>query len=431
MKNIIWNVLKRIGNLNFSIFMLLSIACISILGTIIQQDQSINYYQLNYPILNNAIIYFNWKIIIICGLDHIYTTWWFIFLLIVFFLSLMICTFSRQLPGLKNARTWKFVHETQTMKKFKNYTTLENKLLSNIVYILNSQEYYVFHKRFSIYAYKGLFGRIAPIFVHISIIMTLTGSMMGLFGGFMVQEMIPNGEIFHLQNIVKSGFTSYLPNILGQINNFNIEYNQDNSIKQFFSSISLLDNQGNNLINKVISVNSPLIFKGVTFYQTDWKINSIRLQIGTNLSIQENLNKIKIGSTYLWVCNLPIDTVNSVFIVITGLKEKILIYNFNGLLIAALDLNESIKLNDNIFVIKEIMTSTGLQIKTDPGLVIVYFGFLMLMISVFISYLSYSQIWIISQFNIIELVGSTNRAALTFEEDFIIIQKEYLKSLNN
>nr|YP_009294505.1 c-type cytochrome biogenensis protein [Asparagopsis taxiformis]AOM65988.1 c-type cytochrome biogenensis protein [Asparagopsis taxiformis] len=426
MKNLTWNILKKLGNLNFSIFILLLIASISVFGTIIPQDQNLSYYQFNYPV-HHSLFNLNWQIIINYNLNHVYTTWWFILLLVIFFTSLIVCTFSRQLPGLKKARKWKFFQQTQSLRRYKNYRILNVKLLSNILYVLNAREYYVFHKKSSIYAYKGLMGRVAPVFVHISIILTLIGSMVGLFGGFMVQEMVPNGEVFHIQNIIKSGFISRLPNLVGKVNYFEIDYNIDNSVKQFFSSISLLDNQGHPLINKVISVNQPLKYKGITLYQTDWQINSLRLRISTDMYIQKKLDKIKIGDTYIWVCDISVSPNMKIFLVVSSLKDKILIYDFNGRLLNALNLNEDIQIGDSFLTVKEIMVSTGLQIKTDPGLYIVYSGFLMLMVSISVSYISYSQIWLNGHGDSIELGGVTNRAELTFEEDIIALQRQYSK----
>ena len=43
----------------------------------------------------------------------------------------------------------------------------------------------------------------------------------------------------------------------------------------------------------------------------------------------------------------------------------------------------------------ELLTTTGLQIKTDPGIPLIYTGFLFLMLSTLISYITYSQIWIV------------------------------------
>ena len=50
---------------------------------------------------------------------------------------------------------------------------------------------------------------------------------------------------------------------------------------------------------------------------------------------------------------------------------------------------------ENPITLMDILSSTGLEIKADPGIVLIYFGFLFLMISTLISYITYSQIWIV------------------------------------
>nr|YP_009488617.1 cytochrome c biogenesis protein ccs1 [Grateloupia filicina]AWD77284.1 cytochrome c biogenesis protein ccs1 [Grateloupia filicina] len=425
-KNISWNILKIVSSLNFSIILLLLIALVSILGTIIEQDQSLLYYQTSYPVSENKFYPFNWHTIVFLGLDHLYANWWFLLIIFLFFVSLIICTFSRQLPVLKNARNWKFLQQTKNMKKIKIFQSFSFASISNMIYSLNSCSYYVFHRGHSVYAYKGLLGRIAPIFVHFSIILTLIGTIIGLFGGFIVQEMVPNGETFHLNNVVKSGVQSRLPyNLVGFINDFSIEYNQDGSIQQFFSSVSIMSNEGESLITQQISVNSPLTFNGITFYQTDWQVNALRFRLGQAPIMQKKLNKIQIGNKTIWFCNLPVSSKEGVNIVITGLTGELFLYDSNGMLLKTCNVNQRVEIYNTSFMVKEIMASTGLQIKADPGISVVYLGFFILIISVITSYLSYSQIWVKSAVNNMDLAGFTNRAVLAFEEDFIAIQKVY------
>ena len=422
-KNIFWYFAKKLSNLNTSIIILLIIALLSILGTIIEQDQNVEYYKINYPINNKLIIQLNWQTITSIGLDHVYTTWWFLSLISLFFCSLITCTFSRQLPSLKYARNWKFINHFDNRQ---NIPLNPLKGLSNIIYSLNLSHYYIFHKKENIYGYQGLNGRIAPIFVHLSIIITLTGSILGSFSGFMAQQMIPKGEIFHIQNIIKSGIASQLSqNIICKVNNFYIEYNPNHSIKQFYSDISLLDETNKHLTRKIIYVNSPLKFHGLTFYQTDWQINGLRIEINKEKTIQEKLQKTKIKNSSIWFYKLPISNNEYINFIVTGLKEKILLYNSSNELIKSININEVIKLNNQDIKIQEIMVSTGLQIKMDPGIPIVYIGFLILMISIGISYLSYSQIWIHKSKHIFYITGTTNRAKLTFEENLIQIQNKY------
>ena len=66
----------------------------------------------------------------------------------------------------------------------------------------------------------------------------------------------------------------------------------------------------------------------------------------------------------------------------------------------------------------EIISSTGLQIKADPGVPIIYSGFFFLMISTLMSYVTYSQIWIIQKKQKLFIGGTTNRAIFDFELEF-------------
>ena len=82
------------------------------------------------------------------------------------------------------------------------------------------------------------------------------------------------------------------------------------------------------------------------------------------------------------------------------------------------ELNETVNLKPPLTLV-EIIGSTGLQIKTDPGISIIYLGFLFLMISTLTSYLTYSQVWIIQKNQKLFIGGTTNRAVFDFELEFL------------
>jgi cytochrome c biogenesis protein len=417
-KTVIWNIVRKIGNLNLSIFLLLLISFISILGTIIEQDESIEYYKNNYPINDTKLIEINWETIEIFKLNQLYTSWFFITLLIIFCMSLIVCTLSTQLPSLKNARRWKFKKTISQQNILWEYSTPIIVSPSSIIYFLNTKYYHVFHQQYYVYSYKGLLGRLAPIFVHISLINVLIGSLIGLFTGISCQEMIPNGEIFHLKNIIKSGSTSSIPdNLIGKINNFKIEYNTNKSIKQFYSNISILDNNTKMIKNQIISVNKPLYFQGLTFYQTNWEINGLKLKISNKSEIQVPVKKINNNNKTLWITNLNYNDTDIISLIVLGLDDPILYYNKTGQLLQAVEIGKTYIINNIPIQILEIITSTGLQIKKDPGIPIIYFNFFILMFSIIISYTSYSQLWVINSKNKIQIFGTTNRAELNFEED--------------
>jgi cytochrome c biogenesis protein len=69
----------------------------------------------------------------------------------------------------------------------------------------------------------------------------------------------------------------------------------------------------------------------------------------------------------------------------------------------------------------DVIGSTGLQIKADPGIPLVYTGFGLLMLGVIMSYVSHSQIWALQKDGHFYLGGRTNRAQVTFEREVIEI----------
>ena len=99
-------LVRYLANLQFAIILLLSIAGVSTVGSVIEQNQPPEYYQTNYaPELGKL---FNSTTILNFGFDHIFRTWWFILLLVLFGSSLLCCTFLQQLPILTSARKLKF-----------------------------------------------------------------------------------------------------------------------------------------------------------------------------------------------------------------------------------------------------------------------------------------------------------------------------------
>lgn len=427
-KSIVWYVFRLISSLSFSIGLFLFLAFVSVLGTFIEQDQTLDYYQFHYPESKPLLSVITWKKIIWLGLDHMYSTYWFYIILFLFFSSLLICTLSTQLPILKYAKQWSFLYSQEVLEKKSIYYKLRTVSFFNIVYLLTTNNYYVFHKGKGLYGYKGLSGRIAPIFVHISIVISFIGFIIRMTNGLVVQEIVPDSEIFHFQNIVTSGsFSSVSFDVLGKVDDFFVTFNKDKSIQQFFSSLTLMDNKKGILLNEYIWVNSPMKFNDLTIYQTDWQVNAVRLQIGKQKFIVKNLKQINIenmANVSAWSCDFNLDKNYKFSIVVPSLLDSVLVYNEQGLFVTNVTYGEWIVLNGVPILFKDLITSTGLQIKTDPGIPISYIGFAILIISIIASYVSYSQIWVSQNTSQLIFSGNTNRALMSFEDEiFRLLQQ--------
>ena len=418
------NIFKSIADLRFAIFILLVIAAFSVIGTVIEQDQSIETYKLNYPLTNRVFGFLSWDIILKLGLDHIYKTWWFITLIFLFGISLLMCTLLQQFPALKIARRCQFFRTTQQFCRLNISTNLQHLSFSQLLFKIKENNYSIFQQKNIIYCYKGLIGRIAPIIVHFSMILILLGAVIGSVSGFKAQEIVPKTETFHIQNILNNGQLTFIPKASVRINDFWITYTKQTTITQFYSNISFLNVDGNEIQRKTIFVNSPAKYNGIDYYQTDWNILGLRVKLKNALTVQYpfiNLSKNQEKIFLTWI-NTTEQLNNGVTIIIDNLQGYCSVYNKVGKFIGNVELNENFKFENSLMLI-DILSSTGLQIKADPGITLIYVGFLFLMISTLISYITYSQIWIVKNKHKIFIGGNTNRAMFDFELEFLTFVK--------
>jgi cytochrome c biogenesis protein len=418
--------LPLLTDLRLAIALLLIIALFSISGTVIEQGQSPAYYQSNYPEHPALFGFLTWKVIQVVGLDHVYRTWWFLGLLILFGTSLIACTFTRQLPALKAAQKWKYYEEPRQFQKLALSAELDHGSVSSLTPILKQRRYQIFQEKDGIlYARKGLVGRIGPIIVHIGIVTILLGAIWGAMTGFMAQEMVASGDTFQIHNIIDAG-----PLAVGKVpkdwsvrvNRFWIDYTPTGGIDQFYSDMSVLNQQGEEVDHKKIFVNQPLRYRGVTFYQTDWGLAAVRVRVNNSPIFQLPMGQLDTkGKGRIWGTWIPTkpDMSEGVSLLAKDLQGMVLVYDTKGKLVNTVRTGMSTQINGVTLKILDVIGSTGLQIKADPGVPVVYTGFALLMAGVVMSYFSHSQIWALQKGDRLYVGAKTNRAQVVFEREVL------------
>lgn len=422
-------LLPVLTNLRLAIALLLLIAIFSSTGTVIEQGQSPGFYQANYPEHPALFGFLTWKVIQVVGLDHVYRTWWFLALLILFGTSLTACSFTRQLPALKAAQRWKYYEEPRQFQKLALSAELDTGSLNSLSQILQKHRYKIFpnqEKENLLYARKGIVGRIGPIIVHIGIVGILLGGIWGAMTGFLAQEMVASGDTFQVTNIVDAGpLAAKIPKDWSvRVNRFWIDYTPSGGIDQFYSDMSVLNNQGKEIDHKKIFVNEPLRYHGITFYQTDWGIAGVRVQFNNSPIFQLPMAQLNTnGNGRIWGTWVPTkpDLSEGVSLLAKDLQGMVLIYDATGKLVDTVRAGMFTEVNGVKLKILDVIGSTGLQIKADPGIPIVYTGFGLLMLGVVMSYFSHSQIWALQKGDRLYIGGKTNRAQVAFEQEVLEI----------
>jgi len=162
---IIKNLILIISSLRFAISLIIFIAIASGIGTFIPQGSNNKFYIDNF---NSAPIFgfLDGEKVLNLQLDHVYTSFWVLFILILLCISLAACSFRRQIPSLKASLKW---IEYKSEKKFSKLqlTTShpinqDGEHISKVDLLLKKKGWKTYKFNSHISARKGLIGKIGP-----------------------------------------------------------------------------------------------------------------------------------------------------------------------------------------------------------------------------------------------------------------------------
>ncbi|KAL8160586.1 hypothetical protein V2J09_002123 [Rumex salicifolius] len=428
LKKVPKKVLSILSNLPLAIGEMATIAALMALGTVIDQGEAPEYYFEKFPEDNPVFGIFTWRWILTFGFDHMFSSPVFLGLMVLLAASLMACTYTTQIPMVKVARRWSYLHSAKSIRKQEFSDVLPKASVQDLGVILMGAGYEVFLKGPCLYAFKGLAGRFAPIGVHLAMLLIMGGATLSATGSFKGYVTVPQGLNFVVGDAMNpNGFLSNPTKVFNtevHVNRFSMDYYDSGEVSQFHSDLSLFDIDGKEVLRKTISVNDPLRYGGITIYQTDWSISALQVMKDDegpfNLAmapLKVNGDK-KLYGTFLPVGNTDSQDVKGISMLARDL-QSIVLYDQSGKFVGVRRPSSKlpIEIDGSKIVIVDAIGSTGLNLKTDPGVPIVYAGFGALMLTTCISYLSHSQIWALQDGTTVVVGGKTNRAKLEFPEE--------------
>ncbi|PSC68118.1 cytochrome c biogenesis [Micractinium conductrix] len=431
--------LRQLSSLKLALAELAVVATLSSVGTVIKQGEPYAYYAENYPEEGKKVLGFlTGRIIWALQWDHIYSADYFLGLLALLGASLAACTATNQWPAVKVARRWRFKTEEASLARLQVGARLPNASLRDVAAALVAKQYRVFVKDGQLYGFKGLSGKLGPIGVHASMLLCMAGFAIGALGGFTGSVMIPEGG----DTVVASALRSASPlawvpggaEAVLHCDDFRIDYRADGSIRQFYSDVSVRDLDGRVLQSKTMSVNQPLRFGGVTAYQTDWSMSALQLTVAGSqggipdgTTIQLPMANLQGGDNKLYATFLPAEDPSTVtpgaaprgVSVLARDLQAVTFYDSKGEFagVRRLGSGKSIEVEGLTLTPRAIIASTGLELKADPGVPLVYAGFGGLCVTTVVSYLSHSQVWAAQAGSGVLVGGTTNRAKVAFEAE--------------
>ena len=403
-------ILTLLTSLRVAVFLLIVIAIACALGTAIPQGEPNESYLTNYS-EKRWLGILNGKSLIFLQFDHVYTSFWFLFLLAWLSIALISCSWRRQWPMLQSALRWVDYKNESQINKLTIAKAITSKnpddLLKKLTAHLKHHGWEVKEKDRRIAARKGVSGRVGPLIVHLGLILLIMGATFGaLYGQKTEKFLVPNKSIDLLNSKRETQLNLYLKD-------FQVIRDPKGRPEQFVSTIKLEDNS-HNIQLKDISVNHPWRSNGITIYQADWELAAITVQIDQSPKIQFPLELLPQLGREIWGLVIPTKKDNSNPILLTMSNENgpINIFNKEGENLGNLMPDGEAKIINGASIrVLNILTSSGLLIKYDPGVPFVYFGFGVTLLGGLLSVISTKQIWVISKrdLSLLYIGGLSNR----------------------
>jgi cytochrome c biogenesis protein len=399
--NPLWNILKSV---KLTLFLLSILAIVSIIGTLIQQQDGAGIY---------------------------HSIW---FRLIIFCLSinLIVCSVDRFPATLK---LFRLTPNPDRSKLFDDATPRTILLPGTGVEQTSSAMQGFLRGRFNnlavkengstsfIYCEKGRFSLFSVYLVHLSVLFILIGAIIGSIFGFSGYVNIPEGG--SIDSAVITDGEGHGHRELGftvRCEKFLVDFYDNGSPKEYRSELSFIVN-GQEALNGSLRVNHPITFMGVTFYQSSYgtvpgekvRLKAINKETGT----EEAMIEAELGKTVMLPDNkgeLILSDIKDNFMNMMGPAVLITVKSPNGQetpiwLFQDRDMIKSkfsemfelspkfnpsayspftFELND-----MESVTYTGLQVSRDPGVKFVFVGFILIIAGLFLTFFtSQRRFWI-------------------------------------
>jgi cytochrome c biogenesis protein len=438
-------VWKFVSSVKFALFNLLTLAIVSVAGTIVQQNESHQYY---IDVWGESAS----RIIFMLNLDDMFNTDWYIFLLGMFSVNLLFCTIDR-LPNVLRV-----VQQDPSQKSFENIakrSVISEVLISGppqnviekITRYLHRQKWSKVSTRidngnsYLISAHKGSWTRLAVYIVHAGVLIVLAGAIVGKIYGFKTAVMIPEGPLVEDQL-----FNAPVPIPFEmRCDWFSIDYYDNGAPKQYRSEIALIKN-GTQVLTETLAVNDPVLYDGITLYQETYAVieNEYSLQ-ATNLDTNEK----KVFQVHPHMQNNWQEE-NIIFGIITTSKDpsaaddhehgpgntrfQLAFSKQNSkpqILWVAENIPSQLELQGARYeVVAKQRYRTGLQVVKDPGVWIVYLGFVFMLFGLYAAFfLSHRQIWIsvmpTEQGNRILFRGSAHKNKQTYKRQLTKLAEDF------
>jgi len=418
--DIIWDIFSSV---KLTLTLLIILAVTSIAGTVIpQQEGAMEFAQRLSP---GLVKLFN-----SLQLFDMYHSLWFRVIFALLSLNLIVCSMKRFQVTLN---LFQSLPRPDRSKPFEDLPPQRNfqvkgeikEVTGRVAEFMRSQYKKIEEKDTEkgnfFYGSKGRYSLFGVFVVHLSVLAILIGAIIGSLSGFEAYVNIVEGDSTDTVTLRKS--KAHAHKKLGfsvHCEKFTVDFYNTGTPKEYRSELNFLD--GGKVLKKGnLLVNHPITFRGITFYQSSYGTipgDRVRLKIsrhqgesqtleiekGHPMTLPHNEGQFEVVEVH---GNLKGMMGPAALISIKpkqGEERRFWIFrNFESLqerfpkaMFQSAVLNPS-AFKPYTFYLDEIQSKyyTGLQVNKDPGVPLVWMGFFMMVMGLFITFFtSHRRVWV-------------------------------------
>jgi cytochrome c biogenesis protein len=438
------------ASLKLTIFLLILLAMVSIIGTVIPQNQMPGEYLKFYKESTYATL----KTI---GFLDMYHSWWFVLILVLLEVNLIVCSL-KHFP-----RTWRFFSKPTRLldKNLEKASSLTwrtawreklkdpNELLARLEPLWPGKWQVTEQPgengpEFHYAAEKGCWSRLGYYFVHLSILIIFAGGIIGSIFGVKGFVNIPEGEKVSSFYTYGTQQTSIKLGYQVECRDFEVEFYESGGPKEYSSDLAIYQD-GKLIKEKRIEVNHPLSYQGFTFYQSSYGAYGglVELELNfreTGLALPLRLEVGKpqrLPEKWGWIEVLKFDEnfmrMGPAVTVLRDPGNGVKPYQFQVFLRYP-KFGEQNSKTAEFCIFKKIEQRyyTGLQVNKDPGVWVVWLGCLMMILGLYVAFfMSHRRLWLrlapaADNPDRLELVfvGNANKNQPAFDTEFQALVKK-------
>ncbi len=395
------------ASVKLSVVLLMTLAVTSIIGTVIPQNENPALYRQTYGEglyqLFDTLNFFD-----------MYHAWWFRLLLCLLIVNIVVCSIQRL------SSTWKILFPKKPVfnaNQFRKSANQSQWVVSDSMESLKEMyagfmEKHFRHSRvearnpgYLIFGEKGRWTRLGVYAVHFSILLLMIGGLIGSILGFEGYMNVPEGETASTISIKNADRQKPLDFTI-RCDDFTVSHYPSGRPKQYRSEIAIIDND-EVVMERSLRVNDPIHYKGINIFQSSYGKTpgkKFTVVFTDNSSGEEVKKRAAVGDEI----SLPAE--GGTFIVEDFTNN----FNFRGhnigpsFLCRLMPENgdarpiilpvehprfDKMRRGDYTIALEnvEYRHYTGLQITRDPGVPVVYAGFVIMIIGCYITFFMFHK----------------------------------------